>query len=114
MSQYQALLHGRHTPGGDQISECSTWEDLATVISNAERDCIYGAGTLQTTLRGIGDHKDGLQLLASLLATLIPTESILSTLSLGIKLVLGVGRTLTSTNALQLTQIGCGANKCPT
>ena len=89
MREYQVILEatGNESSVASRVTGCDNWEDLAALAQEAEVDYVHqGNGVVRRLSRTIGDYKSALQALAGLL----PTDSNMSIMSGGVKLLLRV------------------------
>lgn len=86
MQQYQTLIGPHQSEDARQIANCNGWKDLAKLIHKTEDTYINETTLSRRSIRFIGDYESGLQVWAGLL----PTDTNLSIMAGGVKLMLGV------------------------
>jgi hypothetical protein len=111
MQEYRKFLEGKgnQPSGASGVTTCNSWEDLADLIREAERDYQkQGFRPVRRLSRTIGDHRAALQAWAGLL----PTNSNFRVIYGGLSLFLNVSHTARMTYLQMLIQLGRRSPKC--
>ena len=86
--EYKELLSQSKSEDASRVANCNSWEELAAIIYEAEKTYANHANVVTKAVRAVGDYETGLQVWAGLL----PTDSNMSIMAGGVKLMLGVSR----------------------